>query len=226
MGTSEGQGGELAQGAHHRGLGPAAEVLGCPGADVGCSCSLFLSLFRYRLGHLAAMLPGGGGEHPGAAKPWCSLLLGGRLLPTPACSPPGVGGVCNVGEALPGWWVKLGGGTPGSVSPLPPPALIQALPPLQDDYIKSWEDNQPGDEGTTGMELGQVWDGAHGAWCQPPWLGEHLLPASPRLFPSSWEHHWGWCMLGSGSWCWGAAQRQPEWHFVPGQLVATADGLP
>lgn len=37
-------------------------------------------------------------------------------------------------------------------------------PPLQDDYIKSWEDNQPGDEGTPGMGLGWGVGGSVPAW--------------------------------------------------------------
>lgn len=58
-----------------------------------------------------------------------------------------------VGGPSPGWWPQAGRwhAWPGVT---PPPALIQALPALQDDYIKSWEDNQPGDEGTAGAALG------------------------------------------------------------------------
>lgn len=75
-------------------------------------------------------------------------------------------------------------GTPGPVSPPRPPALMQALPDSQDDYIKSWEDNQPGDEGTAGMGLGWSTVGSVSA----SMAGRRVValsPCTPRVFPSA-----------------------------------------
>lgn len=179
----EGQGAPLAQGACHCGLGPGAGLWAVPELTVG---ALSLSLFsRCRLGHLAAVLPGGGGEPRGATEGGKTSLVGsgGRLLPFPAACPPAVGmprGFVQWEPLRPGG-PERDDGTPGPVSPFPPPALTQALPNSQDDYIKSWEDNQPGDEGTAEMGLGRGTVGSVPA--SRGGRGIALPACTPRAFP-------------------------------------------
>lgn len=126
---------------------------------------------------------------PALPRPGSSPLWGGgEAAPHPCLLPSRHGGswgcgcdahVC--GGTLTGLVALSGaGGTPGPVSPH---HLRSSLPALQDDYIKSWEDNQPGDEGTAGAALG--W-GAGGSVTASMGGGggmTHFLPAPPWAFP-------------------------------------------
>jgi len=109
---------------------------------------------------------------------------GGGCSP-PACSPPGTGSPgalsARAGGLSPArchrarWWHAW----PGATSPAA--CAHPGSPSVQDDYIKSWEDKQPGDEGTAGTELGQVW-GAGGLVTAG--LGQGTLSARiPRASP-------------------------------------------
>lgn len=186
LGTLEGWGAQLAQGACHHGLGPAAGALGCPGADSGHSLSFCLffavgwAVSPSRCQEVEVSIEG----LPVLSHPGSSPLWGEEAAPYPCLLPSQCGGCPGGVCAMPDWWPRADSGTPGPL----PPALIQALPQLQDDYIKSWEDNQPGDEGTTGMELG--WDAGGSVpasmgedtfcLCSPPGF---FLPAGAVLGP-------------------------------------------
>lgn len=91
---------------------------------------------------------------------------------------------------------ERGDGTPGPVSPFPPPALTQALPNSQDDYIKSWEDNQPGDEGTAEMGLERGTVGSVPASMVGRGGGISLSACTPRAFPFRLEAAVGWVRAG------------------------------
>lgn len=182
--------------------------------------TIFLSFFWCRLGCLAVAVPGGGGEHRGAAgavsaRQQLALRGGGCWLPSQR-------------RGCPGGHVRCQAGGPERMVAHPArchPSCRLRSPRLSPNCRMTT--SRAGRTTSPGMKvpLGWCWAGMQEAQCQPAWAGHFcLLPP--------WAFSFRRSGAGAGV-CWeaaagavAAAQLQPQWCFVLGRPVASAAGAP